>query len=335
MKKRGILVLLFIAALLLLPACGSKKDSGSTSYQDNKMEYDTSNDADRGETDGGTSYGNGSAPETPAAGAEEAGGEVDTSANNSDTARKRIIRKNLSLETLVFDDSLKLVTEEMQKAGGYVESSSVYGNSMEDSGSRSAQYVLRIPAEKADSFIKTIGNSMNIVFEKDNSEDITLAYVDTESKLKALTIEQERLLLLLEKSEKIEDIIALEERLSTVRYELEQNASTLRTYDNLVDYATITLDIKEVLRITPPETKGIGGRISTGLKDSLLNMRDGFVNFTVWFIVNLPYILFWALILGIIVLVYFKKFYRKNKVIHPVKENNGRTESEKNNSNEK
>ena len=52
-------------------------------------------------------------------------------------------------------------------------------------------------------------------------DDVTLRYVDVDSHKKALETEQERLLALLEKAENVEDIITIENRLSDVRYELE------------------------------------------------------------------------------------------------------------------
>lgn len=313
MKKRGILIGILLTVLLVVPACASKNSSKS----DMDLNYDSGTRTETTSDAGGSGlYGNAAAGEKDSAeapAAQEAGTESKSTAENSDTARKLIRNVTLELETLEFEDSLALITEEMNKAGGYVESSSVSGNSSESRGSRNARFVLRVPVGKADSFISVMGSSMNLVHKREESEDITLKYVDTESRVKALTIEQERLLALLEKTEKIEDIIALEDRLSTVRYQLEQNASTIRTYDNLVDYATITISLDEVLRISPPEEKGIGSRMSTGLKNTLLTIRDGFLDFLVWFVVNLPYILFWGLVIGISLLVFWKKVYRKEK----------------------
>ena len=63
-------------------------------------------------------------------------------------------------------------------------------------------------------------------------DDVTLRYVDVDSHKKALETEQERLLALLEKAENVEDIITIENRLSDVRYELENYESQIRLLDN-------------------------------------------------------------------------------------------------------
>lgn len=50
---------------------------------------------------------------------------------------------------------------------------------------------------------------------------MTLQYVDVESRKKALETEQERLMELLSSAENMEDLLAIESKLSEVRYELE------------------------------------------------------------------------------------------------------------------
>ena len=52
-------------------------------------------------------------------------------------------------------------------------------------------------------------------------------------------------------TETVEDIAYLTEQLAQVRYNIESMESQLRTYDNLVDYATVDLEISEVEVYTP------------------------------------------------------------------------------------
>lgn len=73
---------------------------------------------------------------------------------------------------------------------------------------------------------------------------------------KALETEQERLLALLEKAENVEDIITIENRLSDVRYELENYESQIRLLDNQIDYSTVYVDISEVSRVTDTGKQG-------------------------------------------------------------------------------
>ena len=55
----------------------------------------------------------------------------------------------------------------------------------------------------------------------------------------------------MEKTDNLEDIIALESRLSSIRYELQMYETEIRTIDNKVEYSTVTISINEVERMTP------------------------------------------------------------------------------------
>ena len=74
----------------------------------------------------------------------------------------------------------------------------------------------------------------NITNKSETTQDVTLQYSDLESRKKSLTVEQERIWALLEKADTLESVIALEERLSEIRYQLESMESQLRLYDNQV-----------------------------------------------------------------------------------------------------
>ena len=63
---------------------------------------------------------------------------------------------------------------------------------------------------------------------------------------------------ILSNAETIEQIIALEQRWSQVRYEINSLGSQLRLLDNKVDYATVYLDLSEVeVEISPVEEKTV------------------------------------------------------------------------------
>ena len=90
----------------------------------------------------------------------------------------------------------------------------------------------RIPADRLDRFVETVESAGNVTSKQEQVTDVTLQYSDTESRKKSLEIEQERLWALLEKAESLDAVVALEARLSEIRYELESYTSQLRPYDN-------------------------------------------------------------------------------------------------------
>ena len=82
----------------------------------------------------------------------------------------------------------------------------------------------------------------------------------------------------------MEDIIALESALSDVEYEIQQYTSTLDRYDALIDFSTITLELREVARVTesPSETDGLGARLAQGFSQGWMNFCDGLGDLAVW-----------------------------------------------------
>ena len=221
------------------------------------------------------------------------------------TARKLIRTVNLSLETTEFDALLDTLTRVVNEAGGYMEQSDISGSSISSSpGKRRYAYITaRIPSDKLDSFVAEVGSHGNITEKSESTEDVTLNYADIESRKKTLNVEQERLWDLLAKADSIESVIALETRLSEIRYQLESMESQLRTYDNQVDYSTVHFNINEVQVFTPTQPDSVFVRIQKGFRRSITDIRDAAVNVFVWFFSNLPALAVFAVITGILFVV--------------------------------
>lgn len=322
MKKKNIYKLSAIMAAIMLLAGGCGGAKAESNYAADTAYYKESSQI----RDGGTgSYGYDMEADykyeepLPAAEAPQnysgedtslQTGNADETVNQAESGRKLIKTVNLSIETLEFDNSCALISNYASTLGGYIESSNVrnnsnywYGGSTSYRNNRYAEYTVRIPSAKLDTFIDSIGNVGSVTNESLTTEDITLSYLDIESRVKALDIQQERLFALLEKAESIEEIIALEDRISQVTYELEAKQSILKNYDNLVTFSTVYLYLSEVERVTVKAPETVGERISAGFSDTMYNIGEGFKNFAVWFVVNLPYIIIWAVIIALIVFV--------------------------------
>ena len=161
-----------------------------------------------------------------------------------------------------------------------------------------ADYVIRIPVGNLDGFVDDIDNSANITSQNSNVNDVTLNYVDMQSRKEAIKTEQTRLLELMENAESIEDIITIEGRLTEVRYELESTESKLRVLDNQIDYSTIHLSVRQVNRYTRVETpKSVGERIAEGFMDSLEDVIHGIREFGIWLVIHLPYLFVFFIVL--------------------------------------
>ena len=215
--------------------------------------------------------------------------------------QKIIWTVDMEVETLEFDSFLSNLEQEVQRFGGYLESSSVSGSSIQYTSNRYGTVTVRIPSAQLDAFLDQVGKIGTVTYTNKSSEDITLDYVDVESRIEALEVEQERLLALLESAQDLESVIQLESRLSEVRYQLENYRSTQNRYDSLIDYSTVSLSIQEVQRATTVHDQSVGQRIAAGWSDTLYRLKNGCVDFFVWFVVNLPYLLIWVVLAGVVV----------------------------------
>ena len=293
MKRRAFLGLLAALILACLTACGGGGGSNGSSA---------------------SSAPAAPSPESPADMAYPSGGEMDfgaaeyefqesVSADSGSGAlrdAKMILTADLELETTAFEEStegLRRLTEELE---GYFETTSIRGSG----GSRWANYTIRVPAKHYDAFLQRAGELCHLTWQVTGQENITEAYYDTEGRLKTQQIKLERLQELLAKAENMEDIITIESAISETEYQIEALSGELRHYDALVDYATITLTISEVYKLSDTEVTpdSFGSRLAASFTSGLRSFGSGMEDFAVW----LAYSWLWLVILAVILLVCFR-----------------------------
>lgn len=258
---------------------------------------------------------NGAYYDMESAKSEDGGLTGDTDSTVLPEGRKWIITVNMSAETEDLDALMEALNGKISGLGGYVEDQDSYNGSMYSSRRyRSASLTVRIPAQRVDEFTEEMSGIANVVSTNLSREDITLSYVATESRVKALQTEEARLLELMEQAETMADLLEIESRLTDVRYELENRASQLRLYDNQVDYATIYLSIDEVQEYTPVEEPTVWERISGGFVSSIKGVGNGLLDLLVWVLAKSPYlVILGGVTVGVVVLVKKRKARRAAK----------------------
>ena len=318
MKKTMTKVLLLILTLAMLTACLTGcGGSSASSYK-----------ADSAPSAG---YGNGM---YDAADAEEAKpAESSTSASSiagsgntapvsqPDFSEKLIYTADAEIETRNFDESVAAVQALLDRYGAFLESSYTGGRSYRSqyygyTDYRSASFVIRVPKEhyaELTSGLSAVGNvtSMNTWVE-----NITSQYTDVESRLKTYRTEEERLLAMLEKAETVEDMIAVESRLSDVRYNIESLTSTLRNWDHEVDYSTVNIHLQEVEELTSPTAtqRTYGEKLRDGLTDTLSDVGRFFSNLLLWIVSALPVLVILAVIAVVVIILVRRGLKRRRSL---------------------
>ena len=246
-----------------------------------------------------------SAPMETGEGYFDTNGSYDDAADNGGSVledQKIIYTGTLNLETTDFDSTVKAVTALADALGGYLESSTV------GTGGRSyrwAEYTVRVPAAQFQSFLDQAGDLAHVTWQNTDLQNITETYYDTEGRLKTQQIKLERLQKLLAQAENMEDIITIESAISETEWNIEDLSGTLRHYDALVDFATITVSLQEVYKYSDTEElpENFGDRLGSALSRGWKSFVDGMADFAVVLAYNWMWIILWAVIIAAVVVI--------------------------------
>ena len=147
------------------------------------------------------------------AGAAEGEGIYDSNSSGESAeiiGRKLIRTITIEAETKDLDGLLADIDSQLVALGGYVQSKQVRGSAT--SGSRRyASMTLRIPAEKLDQFVNHVSGATNVLSNSETTEDVTLKFIATESRIAALEAEEARVMELIGKAESLNELLTLEQ----------------------------------------------------------------------------------------------------------------------------
>lgn len=213
----------------------------------------------------------------------------------------KIIRTvSLSLTTRQFEQDLARIQKSLTDLGGYVENSDL------NADARARRYVslrLRVPVDKLDGFVADLQGIGYLVSLSESAEDVSEQYQDVETRLSTQQSKMERLKILLEKAESVEDLLQIETEVANTQYQLDSLTGTLRGYDSKVNYATVWLSLSEE---SISETQGeptLAERIRVALGDSWAFAKSFMKDAAVFLVVLLPYLIVLAVLIYIIVLI--------------------------------
>ncbi len=280
-RERRAAALALLLALVLAGCGGSGKDSSSSAA--NYM------------TEESVQYTGESVSSAADAGEGGAGMERELAS----IGRKRIVTASVSAETEDYEGAMAWLKRELAQAGGYMESSELYAHNQ---SRRSCQLVLRIPSGRLEDFLAALEGQCNVVERTVQEEDVTLDYVDAESHKKALLVEQERLMELLAQADKLEDVLGIEDRLTQVRYQLENYESALRVYDDQIEYSAVHMHLQEVRELTEPAPESWGSRALRGMEENARGIGRFFQELGLFVATHLPVLALLALMAGIVLL---------------------------------
>ena len=311
MKNSKKLCALLLTALMLLSlcACGRSSAAKETAYSvaAPAAAYDSaagaaynSYDADEPmeypmpEEGMGLASDNGTLP----AGSAPSAGQI--------AVEKIIYSAGATVETTDFDATLEKLEALIASYGGFVESSSISGNNYYSSShgyssTRSADYRIRIPSGSFASVMGSLTTLGNVPYSNTYTENITSQYYDVQARLNAYRTQEQSLLDMMTKAEKVSDLLEIQEQLSDVRYHIESLQSTLTNWDRQVSYSTISLSVQEVKEYTPEAKLSYGQQLSLAISRGFKSVVEFFSDLLLWLLEALPLLVIFAVLIFLVV----------------------------------
>lgn len=137
--------------------------------------------------------------------------------------------------------------------------------------------VLRVPQERFQEVLRELSGSGKLLSRTSNAKDVTDQVVDVDSRIATQRASVARVRELMDRAERISDVVALEGELSSRQADLESLLAQRSSLKDRTSLATITLDL------TPPDARDDDGREEdTGFLDALGGGWDAFVTMLRW-----------------------------------------------------
>ncbi len=293
MKKLSVIILCLVLAVSFC-ACGAKSGDMDFAPQENAMAMNDSIAFYSATADSAT------------------GAELKTEETPATQQNEKIIKTvELEAQTKEYNAYISGVNSSVTALGGYVEQSSTDLGDGSSTYNRNAKLVVRIPADKLDEFLVKAGENGKITSINEEQQNVTLEYVDLESRISAYKTERDTLTKLLSEAASLENVLAIQERLSEVNYEIENYTAKLRVLENRVSYSTVTMHIWEVERVTESEPS-LWSQIKDRFLDNLDDMGDMLRNLVIDIVGGIP-VLVPVAVIAVVAIIIIKKIWKKHK----------------------
>ncbi len=263
-------MLLILTSLFLLVSCGSQQQKEAFSEQSSAYKTQSASD-NTGET------------------------------QTAQTNRKLIKTGELRFETKNASAARQNIVKLIEKYEGYLGVDNVTG--FDDR----IEYELevRIPAKSFDAFLNDLTSGLKHIEHQDISViDITGKYVDLEARLKSKKTLEKRYLKLLDKANKVEDMLRIEGEIEKARSDIESMQSRLMVLKKSVAFSKLQISFYELKNQTNSIGRKAGKSFVKGW-NMLIEVLVGLLN--IW-----PFLIIIGLVLYFI-LRYDKKIKRKSE----------------------
>lgn len=172
---------------------------------------------------------------------------------------------------------------------------------------KNMSWSVRVPVEKFNSFMQELdGLDAHLSYKNVSSNDMTEIYNDNDTKIKALEVQQERLIELMSQAANVTELLEIEDRLTSIRYQLESLNNSNNKIDYDVKYSIVNIELKEVNKYSSDEY-GFFERLKDVFGESWDNFLSKLEDWLFALIYVLPFIALLCLIIFVVNLIRVKQ----------------------------
>lgn len=133
--------------------------------------------------------------------------------------------------------------------GGMLQNSSISAN---QGSVPKADMVIRVPEKRFTMAMEQLSELGEVKMESSTGEDVTTQVADVEARLKVLRAEEDSFLTLLRGARRVNEIIEIKDRLSTIRQEIESMDAQRKALRTMAAYSTIHVSLEERVKADQP-----------------------------------------------------------------------------------
>lgn len=244
-------------------------------------------------------------------------------------ARNRYIIRNGSIELSVKNtkEALQQIRKLTADAEGFVSNSYIYEVR---ENQYNGQMTLRIPEARFEAVMEQLEEIGKAAHTETGADDITMQYVDLESRLKNQKAQEERLIEILDMADTVEDVLEIEKELNRVRGEIEAMTAQLNYLKDQVSYATINVTVREEKVPTDVVKTGAFDDFAFRVREAFIGSINALLGAVSFVIIALIALLPAAIVIVAIILLvrWLVRKRRKNKKAAPGEQIEAKEEQE-------
>ena len=241
MKRTLFIILSVVAVFLLIGITFTRLTSPKIGQTFNTISN---------ELPGDTGLGGGAAPamEAPLPASDAARNSLSQEAYSpaGQPAQERLVIENADLAIVVKDPKarMKEISDLAKEMGGFVVSSNLYQDTSTGKEVPQANIVIRVPSEKLDEALAKIkAGAIDVPRENRSGQDVTSQYVDLQAQLTAKQAAEKKLLEIMDKATRAEDVLAVYIQVQTVQTEIEQLKGQIKYLEESAALSAISVQL--------------------------------------------------------------------------------------------